>query len=222
MPPSRKFRLPASGKRHETVHAAGSRTNDDWLETLRSRGARADAAYAELGRVLRRVLLRALAGRGGLHAAAVDDFVQDALIRIAANLDSFRGDCRFTTWANAVALRTALSALRRAHWRDVPLEEAQINALPTTTEVGDSPETCADRSRTVQALYGVIERDLTERQRWALLAELRGMPQDIMVERLGTNRNALYKLIHDARKALRAGLEADGFGIDDVRALFDE
>jgi len=178
-------------------------------------------AYAELGRVLRRVLRRALAGRGGVNDVALDDFVQEALIRIGANLDSFRGDCRFLTWASAVAVRTALSALRRAYWRDVPLEETEIDAVPPTTDIGDSPETSADRNRTVQALYRVIARDLTERQRWALLAELAGMPQDVIVERLGTNRNALYKLIHDARKALRAGLEADGFGIEDVRALSD-
>jgi len=201
--------------------ARDSRTNVDWLESLRSQGPRADAVYAELGRVLRRVLHRALAGRLHVSDAAVDDFVQEALIRIGANLDSFRGDCRFMTWAAAVAVRAALSALRRSHWRHVPMEEAQIDALPPTTEIGASLEASTDRNRTVQALYRVIERDLTERQRSALLAELAGVPQDVLVQRLDTNRNALYKLIHDARKALKAGLEADGFGVEEVRALFD-
>ena len=42
------------------------------------------------------------------------------------------------------------------------------------------------------------------------------------VKSLGTrsNRNALYKLTHDARKRLKRGLEMAGFTAEDIRAAF--
>ena len=51
----------------------------------------------------------------------------------------------------------------------------------------------------------------------ALTAELGGMPLPQIAEKLGSNTNSLYKLLHDARKKLRRGLEAAGFTSDDVR-----
>ena len=37
------------------------------------------------------------------------------------------------------------------------------------------------------------------------------VPIDILAERLGTNRNALYKTLHDARVRVRAFLTAAGY-----------
>jgi RNA polymerase sigma-70 factor (ECF subfamily) len=67
-------------------------------------------------------------------------------------------------------------------------------------------------------MHRVIRDGLTERQRAVLLAELRGMPQDEIARQLGSNRNALYKLTHDARKRLKQGLEQAGFTAEDIRA----
>jgi len=66
----------------------------------------------------------------------------------------------------------------------------------------------------------VIDTQLTEKQRTALLAEMRGVPLEEIARQLGTNRNAVYKLTHDARKKLKQGLEATGYGADDIRAVF--
>ena len=63
-----------------------------------------------------------------------------------------------------------------------------------------------------------IQNDLTKRQRTALLAELKGVPQDEIARNLGSNRNAIYKLTHDARKKLNQRLEAAGFTAEDVVA----
>jgi hypothetical protein len=57
---------------------------------------------------------------------------------------------------------------------------------------------------------------LQDKQRLALTAELKGMPQDEIARQLGSNRNAVYKLTHDARCRLKAGLEAAGFGADSL------
>ena len=197
---------------------APHRTNDEWLAHLQATPPQSDAAYADLGRLLRGALRKALAARRAVDDAAIDDFAQEALIRIRERLDTFRGDSRFTTWACAVTIRVALSSLRRAHWRDLPMDEAERRLFETR---GDSPERAAHRDRVVAAHRRPIAPDQNPRHPETLVAELTGTPQAVLCERLGTNRNALYKLTHDARQRLRAGLEADGITADDVRALFD-
>ena len=50
---------------------------------------------------------------------------------------------------------------------------------------------------------------LTPHQREVLVAlAINGVPIDVLAERLDSTRGALYKTLHDARKALRAYLEA--------------
>jgi RNA polymerase sigma-70 factor (ECF subfamily) len=46
------------------------------------------------------------------------------------------------------------------------------------------------------------------------------MPQDAIARQLGSSRNALYKLTHDARKRLRRGLESAGYEAGDIDAAF--
>jgi len=67
-----------------------------------------------------------------------------------------------------------------------------------------------------------ITDTLTERQRTAVLGELTGVPSDVLAERLGVNRNALYKLHHDARKKLKAVILAAGFTERDVTETLSE
>jgi RNA polymerase sigma-70 factor (ECF subfamily) len=63
---------------------------------------------------------------------------------------------------------------------------------------------------------------LSERQYKALVAvALQGIPMDVVADQLGTNRNALYKLIHDARRNLREALEKQGLSIDYMLKLFE-
>jgi len=71
----------------------------------------------------------------------------------------------------------------------------------------------------MDALRHAIATQLSERQRVAILAELRGVPTVEIAERLGSNQNALYKLTHDARKKLRTALVADGFTAESLHGL---
>jgi hypothetical protein len=71
-----------------------------------------------------------------------------------------------------------------------------------------------------RATASIGDRDLTEltEKQWtALTAELGGMPLPQLAEKLGTNTNSIYKLLHDARKKLRRGPEASGITVEDVR-----
>jgi hypothetical protein len=66
------------------------RTNEQWLEELR--GPSPDAALADLYDLLVRGLGAALGGYGRGVEANFGAFAQEALIKITANLDSFRGE----------------------------------------------------------------------------------------------------------------------------------
>ena len=198
-------------------------TNEDWRRALSSAGEGQQAALAELRRLLLRGLHKALADRN-LPDAVFEDAVQEALIKIVERLDSFAGRSRFTTWAMTIAVRAVWTETRRRHWQGVSLEEvaaaldgAAGEPLTETRRPGRDAERSALRAR----LHRAIDGDLTPRQRTALLAELGGMPQEEIARRLGSNRNALYKLVHDARKRLRKSFEAAGYTAADISSAFD-
>jgi RNA polymerase sigma-70 factor (ECF subfamily) len=65
-----------------------------------------------------------------------------------------------------------------------------------------------------------IAEELTPKQRAAIMAELGGMPFDQVCSLLGTSRNAGYKLLHDARRALKRHLEEAGITGYDIQLAF--
>lgn len=201
-----------------------ARDNTTWLAHLGADGGEQQAALEDLRDALLRRLRRGLSSDARADHAFLDDVVQDALVRILDRLAQFEGRSRFETWATSIALRVAYSKLRRRRWRDVSLDELVAakgeQAVPDLAaenpEVGRRPEQRA----LVGEMYDVIRRQLTDRQRTALLAELKGMPQSEIARHLGSNRNAVYKLTHDARKRLKLGLEAAGYQAEHVRSAF--
>jgi len=112
-----------------------ARTNQQWLEALRGPGR--DEALVDLQAILMRGLRYALPDHSGISEAALEDFVQDSMLKILASLDSFRGESRFTTWAQKIAVHVALTELRRHRWRDVSLDsvagsrDADMPAIPS-------------------------------------------------------------------------------------------
>jgi RNA polymerase sigma-70 factor (ECF subfamily) len=154
------------------------------------------------------------------------DFAQEALIKITANLDSFRGESRFTTWAQKIAVNVALTELKRRRWRDVSLQELLARRGADDRGPADaqlSPEQLALQSTVLQELRRMVNEELTDRQREAVVAVLlEGMPVSEVAMRMGTNQNALYKLLHDARKKLKRQMEAAGISPHEVLAAFEE
>lgn len=153
-----------------------------------------------------------------------EDIVQETLIRVREKVGEFRGESRIETWALAIATRLGFDELRHRRWKDVPLEQLVAEgseAVLAEPEQAPGTERGLLRARALAALRTAIETQLTDRQRQALLAELEGMPQAEIATRLGTNRNALYKLSHDARRKLKAQLEASGLAAADVRWAFE-
>ncbi len=200
-----------------------ARTNEQWLAELR--GPNPNEALSDLYDLLVRGLRAALGGPAGAANADIEDFAQEALLKITNNLDSFRGESRFTTWAKKIAMNVALTELKRRRWRDVSLQD--LLARRTAAERGladpqSTPEQVAFQNMVLAELRGIIDKYLTDRQREAVVAViLEGMPIAEVARRMGTNQNALYKLLHDARKKLKLRMEAVGLSPHEMLAAFD-
>jgi RNA polymerase sigma-70 factor (ECF subfamily) len=201
------------------------RTNQEWLDALRGPGR--DKALADLRALLVRGLRYALANQSKVTETDLEDFAQEALLKILAGLDSFRGESHFTTWAQKIAVRVALTELRRHRWRDVSLDEmtrfadADHFISDTLADPSAGPEQQAIQRMLLSTLRRIIAAELTDRQRQALVAaRIHGMPLEEVARRMGTNRNALYKLLHDARQRLKKRMMAEGLSPQDVLAAF--
>jgi len=193
-----------------------------WLRRLRAEGAEREAAIAELHKLLLRAARHEIGRRrGSLPHLRGDDFedlaqqsADDALLALLGKLDDFRGESRFTTWAYKFALLEAGVKLRRRAWqgREIPLE---AEGWATLADAGPPAERAVEESELFAAIREEIEGSLSERQREVLVAvALNGVPIDVLAERLGSTRGALYKTLHDARRKLRTALAARGFGLE--------
>jgi RNA polymerase sigma-70 factor, ECF subfamily len=194
-----------------------------WLASLRADGAAREEACSRLHALLLRAARFEISRRRAtllhLRGGDLDDLAHqsadDALVAILDKLDEFRGDSRFTTWAYKFALLEAAVKLRRRAWqgREVPLEPESWSLVADRD--GISPASSAESNELLEAVRHAIDRELSPRQRDVLVAvALNGVPIDVLAERLGTTRGALYKTIHDARKKLRRHLAQAGLAVD--------
>jgi RNA polymerase sigma-70 factor (ECF subfamily) len=208
------------------------RNNQQWLQDLRQKGPVQERALDDLRALLVRGLGYALSKYTNVGPADLQDFAQDATLKILNALDSFRGESKFTTWATKIAVHTAFTELRRRRWRDVSLDEITTPPDERETPTFFTPSTLADtatgseqqvmQQQVLEIMRNVIENELTERQRKALVAaRLQGMALQEVARQMDTNRNALYKLLFDARQKIKEGMLAQGLSPEDIRDAFD-
>ena len=178
-----------------------------WLERLSPGSRERDAAIVDLHALLLKATRYEVNRRGSNDA---DDLAQqsadDALVAVLGKLGDFRGDSRFTTWAYKFALFEAGVKLRRRAWqgREVQLEPATWALI---ARVGPTPQQDVETTELLAGLQAAIAEDLSPHQREVLVAvTLDGVPIDVLAERLGSTRGALYKTLHDARRKLRAAI----------------
>jgi RNA polymerase sigma-70 factor (ECF subfamily) len=134
----------------------------------------------------------------------------DAAVSVLRRLDDFRGESRFTTWAYKFALLEAATKVRRRAWRDREIV-LDPEAWERVEQLAPGPDASAEHAAFVEAVREGIRDALTARQRFVLVSlTLDGVPIDVLAERLDSNRNALYKTLHDARRRLREHLTAQG------------
>jgi len=191
---------------------------EEWHLDLHASGARRDEAVARLhGLLLRAARFEVFRRRDSLpqiSAVELDDLAQeaadDAAVSVLRRLGDFRGESSFRTWAYKFALLEAAVKVRRRAWR-----EREVTLEPERWEdfahAGPEPGDDAENAALFEVVRDGIRTALTPRQRLVLVAVvLEGVPIDVLAERLGSNRNALYKMLHDARRRLRAHVEASG------------
>ena len=194
----------------------------EWLRGLRATGATRDDAIARLHALLLRAARFEIARRRPtlphLRGDDLDDLANhaadDALVSVLARLDDFRGASRFTTWVYKFALYEAAVKLRKRAWqgREVPLEPESWSLV---SSAGLGPGAELEQSELLTTLQSAIEEVLTPHQRRVLVAlALNGVPIDVLAERLGTTRGALYKTLHDARRKLHKHLDDLGLPLD--------
>jgi RNA polymerase sigma-70 factor, ECF subfamily len=195
----------------------------EWLLALHADGEEHDAAVARLHALLLRAARFEIARRGTtlpyLRGNELDDIADeaaaDALLSVLRRLDDFRGASRFTTWAYKFALLEAAVKLRKRAWqgREIPLEPDTWAGYPSSSL---GPAASAEQSELLATVQEAVKDALTPHQRTVLVAlALNGVPIDVLAERLDTNRGALYKTLHDARRKLRAHLVERGFALAD-------
>jgi RNA polymerase sigma-70 factor (ECF subfamily) len=188
----------------------------EWVLRLTSSGAIRDDAICRL----RELMLRAsrhqvsrMPQASDLGGSRRDEIIHsaadEATLSVLARITSFEGRSRFTTWAYKFGIFQAAVEVRRAAWNG---QEIQLRDLPVIDEnPAGSPEAQAESRDLAAAVRDAMLQELTPHQRRVAIALLvDGIPTDVLANRLGTTRNALYKTLHDTRRRLRAHLIAQG------------
>ncbi|HEY6072405.1 MAG TPA: RNA polymerase sigma factor [Anaerolineales bacterium] len=207
------------------------RSNDAWLEELHSTGPVREAALADLHSIVEKglpyALSRWLSPDDPLFTPLVEEVTQETLLRVLDQLDTFEGRSMFTTWVHKIAIRIALTELRRKRWQDSSLDElvdSEDNPAPESlmADPHAGPETSAERADMLAHIRRILEEELTDKQRQAIvLLGLQDVPMEEAARRLKTNRNALYKLLHDARLRLKRRLAQEDLDAQEVLAAFE-
>jgi RNA polymerase sigma factor (sigma-70 family) len=194
--------------------------DDGWVGKLRPEHGEREAAIAELRAILLRGLSKSLNNRYGKPFSA-EDVVQDALIKILDSLDQFQGKSKFITWAMTIATRIGISSLRRKYHEDMSLDAFSTeDGFRIEVASGESAlVNHTDKGELLDVLQRLIENALTDKQRLVVRSFLAGYSTDGIAEQTGTNRNAIYKLLHDARLKLKTGFAEAGFSADDVAVV---
>jgi RNA polymerase sigma-70 factor (ECF subfamily) len=195
------------------------RESERWVEQLRPGHPHRHKAVAELRKLLLRVAYHELSRRRGhllsISGPEFDDLAEhaahDALLNVLTRLDDFRGLSRFTTWAYKFVMFEVAGKVARHTWRRHPPSRQELVFEQLLDSLAPHPDYRLEQQEQLEALSVAIGR-LTERQREVFVAvALNEVPIDVLAVQLGTNRNAIYKNLFDARRNLRASMVASGY-----------
>jgi RNA polymerase sigma-70 factor (ECF subfamily) len=210
-----------------------TRTNEQWLDHLRDEGENRETALADLRQIILRGLTYALnkwlPTSDPRFGSLAEEVAQDTLLRVLDRLDTFEGRSQFTTWVHKIAVRIALTELRRKRWENFSLEDlVEGEENPPIVQLmvdpqASTPEEIVEGADLMQSVQRIIMEELTAKQRQVMVAiAIQGVPLEEVARRMGTNRNALYKLMHDTRLRLKRRLAQEGLTPEDILAVFEK
>jgi len=193
--------------------------SQSWIDCFKASGNQYSECLARLHALLLRVARHEAIRRGGslrVHGPEIEDIAQqaadDALMAIRGKVASFRGESRFTTWAYRFVVLEVSTKIGRHFWRHPPvyMDQRTWDQLPDPLPL--QPEHVVEFHEVQIALRRAIEEDLTAHQRRVFVAvALNEVPMDAVAREIGSNRNAVYKTLFDARRRLRVSLAAAGY-----------
>ncbi|MGW5360591.1 sigma-70 family RNA polymerase sigma factor [Actinopolymorpha pittospori] len=211
--------FPAGGGSGAGVRTAEViRENQDWVRGLSASGDIHERASRRLYALLLRTALaeaRRIGSRLRLAGPEVDDLAHqataDAVLTITGKVETFRGESRFTTWAYKFVIFAVAAKVNRHFWQRgaIVLDDGDWNALPA--RVG-GPEDLVEARDLANAVRRAVDESLTARQRAVFVAlVLEETPMDVLVNRLDSTHNAIYKTMFDARRKVRSALVRGGY-----------
>lgn len=209
-----------------------ARSNEEWISALRKAGPELEAALSDLHTIivtgLAYGLSKYLSPADPKFESLAENTAQEALLRVLDKLDTFEGRSQFTTWVHKIAIRIALTELRRKRWENVSLEglvedEEHFAPAGLMADPKPGPEVIVEGADLMMRIQRIIQEELTEKQRQAMMAiSVKGMPIEEVARGMGTNRNALYKLMHDGRLRLKNRLAQEGLTPEDILSAFEQ
>jgi RNA polymerase sigma-70 factor, ECF subfamily len=190
----------------------------EWVRSLEGAEVARETARLRLHAMLLRIARSEVRRRSHhlqISGPELDDIAHqaaaDAMVAIIAKVRQFRGESRFTTWAYKFVIFEVSTKIGRHFWRNptVPMDAEDWSRLPD--RFGLNPADELEWRNLVEALHSAVDEVLTDRQRQVFVAiVLNAVPLDALVLELGSNRNAIYKTLFDARRKLRIALVAKG------------
>ena len=209
-----------------------TRSNDEWISALRNAGPQQEAALSDLHTIIMAglpyALSKYLSPTDPEFETLAENTAQETLLRVLDKLETFEGRSKFTTWVHKIAIRIALTELRRKRWENVSLEglvEDEEHYIPTgfMADPKPGPEMLVESADLMMRIQRIIQEELTVKQRQAIMAiSVKGMPIEEVARRMGTNRNALYKLMHDGRLRLKNRLAQEGLIPEEILSVFEQ
>lgn len=210
-----------------------TRDNETWLKDLRAKGEQKEAALEDLHKILLRILPAALSrwlpSTSSHFETFIEDTAQETMLRVLDKLDSFEGRSKFTTWVYKIGVHIGLGDLRLRKWKETSLDKLEEGNEPDEmpserfASSDPNPEAALERKNIMDMVQQIMEEELTPRQRDVMQAiAVEGKPMSVVAEEFGSNRNALYKLMHDARLRLKQRLEREGASPKDLLAVFNQ
>ena len=208
-----------------------NRSNQEWIGDLKSTGPRQESALSDLHAIILKGLpyglSKWLSPTNPKFQPLAEEVAQDTLLRVLNRLDTFEGRSKFTTWVYKIAIRLAITELRRKRWENISLDELindndKVFSARFMSNSAPGPESSVTGAEMISLISRIIQEELTDKQRQAMIAiGIKGMPMEEVARRMGSNRNALYKLLHDARIRLKNRLALEGLTPEDVLSVFE-
>lgn len=144
-----------------------------------------------------------------------EDAAQEALFRAYRARESYAGKARFQSWLHRIAYTTALSFLRKPHYRRYQSLTSADNRHADVAQFespNGSPEDSATASQLASRLEGCLD-NMRELDRIAFTERfLLGASERELGEKLGVSVNAAKQRAFRARKTVRQCMQAKRLG----------